>query len=279
MLERNAMPVELSAALVFVNDGLIKLRNRIRELQQEKADIKKQHKELRKQHVSFIKSKKEKQQKLQELSDRARDVQMLKFGQIIDLEKLERLGVNKTADELREKLQREDNRRLKELHEWDGKINGLKERLTDITKENTLKLETLVQLKEQKYRLEDALNTSQASVTAEYSGPQKKDVIERDKLIALVQSQGQQIEALKEEIEMLIRKPMGNVPTVRGGTTKTAPLRTGMTGVPHPPPPKNGPQHEVVGVGRSGMLMPMTASSEIERDGIENSAPPTVIDA
>nr|KAJ3422153.1 Cilia- and flagella-associated protein 44 [Polyrhizophydium stewartii] len=219
LLERNSIPSDLSSALVFINEGLFKLRSRIRELQQEKADIKKQHKELRKQHVSFIKSKKEKQQKLQELSDRARDVQMLKFGQTIDLEKLERLGVNKTADELREKLQREDNKRLKEATEFDGEIESLKERLTNVTRDNTLKLETLVQLKEQRSELEDSLNASQASVTAEYSGPQKKEVIERDRLIALVQSQSQQIEALKHEIEMLIRKPMGQAPAVRSKST------------------------------------------------------------
>lgn len=40
---------------------------------------------------------------------------MLKFGHIIDLEKLERMGVNRNADELREKLAKEDAKRLKEV--------------------------------------------------------------------------------------------------------------------------------------------------------------------
>ena len=39
-----------------------------------------------------------------ELGARARDVQMLKFGQLIDLERLEATGVNKPAEELREKI-------------------------------------------------------------------------------------------------------------------------------------------------------------------------------
>ena len=114
-LESNAVPKDLTSALVFVNGGLTQLRDRIKELQQEKSDIKKQHKELRKQHVSYNKSKKEKQSKLQELEERARDVQMLKFGMIIDLEKLERLGVNRVADELREKAQKEDTKRIKDI--------------------------------------------------------------------------------------------------------------------------------------------------------------------
>jgi alpha-amylase/alpha-mannosidase (GH57 family) len=74
-------------------------------------------------HVALIKSRKEKQQKLSELEARARDVQLLKFGQIIDLEKLERLGINRNADELREKIQKEDQKRLHELEEWDVSKN------------------------------------------------------------------------------------------------------------------------------------------------------------
>jgi hypothetical protein len=56
---------------------------------------------------------------LAELEKRAYNVQMLKFGQIIDLEKLERMGINKAADELRDKLQKEDVKRSKELEKYD----------------------------------------------------------------------------------------------------------------------------------------------------------------
>ncbi|KAJ3210900.1 Cilia- and flagella-associated protein 44 [Dinochytrium kinnereticum] len=211
-LEKNAIPQDLSQGLVFVNDGLMKLKNRIKELQQEKADIRKQHKELRKMHVSLIKSRKEKQQKLSELEMRATDVQMLKFGKIIDLEKLERMGVNKNADELREKLQKEDNKRSKEVEVFEARTNRLKEDLTNITRDNTNLLENIVKLTESQQGLEEALNSSQSSVTAEYSGLQKKDVLERDKLISLVQSQSMEIEELKKEIEILIQKPMRVLP-------------------------------------------------------------------
>ncbi|KAJ3195546.1 Cilia- and flagella-associated protein 44 [Irineochytrium annulatum] len=205
-LEKNAMPSDMSPSLVFVNDGLFKLRNRIKELQQEKADIRKQHKELKKMHVSLIKSRKEKQLKLSELDGRATDVQMLKFGKIIDLEKLERMGVNRNADELREKLQKEDSKRTKEVSALENKINHLKEGLTDVTKENTILLENLVTLTQSQQALEEALNSSQSSVTAEYSGLQKKDILEGQKLVHLVQQQSAEIDELKREIEVLIKK-------------------------------------------------------------------------
>ena len=119
-LDDNALPKNSSQALVFTDEGLEKLRTRIRELQQEKTDIRKQHKDLKKMHINMVKSKKEKQSKLLELEARAYDVQMLKFGRVIDLEKLERMGVNKTSDELRERIGQEDAVRMKELDKLDA---------------------------------------------------------------------------------------------------------------------------------------------------------------
>lgn len=63
-LEKNSLAADLSSALVFVEDGLRKLKNRIKELHQEKADIKRSHKGLKKNHVSLNKSRKEKQSKV-----------------------------------------------------------------------------------------------------------------------------------------------------------------------------------------------------------------------
>ncbi|KAJ3069689.1 Cilia- and flagella-associated protein 44 [Podochytrium sp. JEL0797] len=206
--EENRLPTDLSQALVFVNGGLGRLKLRIKELQQEKLDIRKSHKELKKMHVSLIKSRKEKTVKLTDLESRAVDVQMLKFGQTIDLEKLERMGINRNADELRDKLTKEDNKRVKELEGCDREIKRYKDTLTDMTRQNTMLLENLVNLTEAHHNLEEALNLSQSTVNAEYSGLQKKDTIERNKLITLVQTQANEIDALKKEIEMLIRKPL-----------------------------------------------------------------------
>jgi chromosome segregation ATPase len=206
-LQENKIPEDLSPTLVFYNGGLAQLRRRIKELQQEKLDIKKQHRELKKQHVLFNKSKKEKQSRVQELQEKARDVQMLKFGQLVDLEKLEKLGSNKAADELRDKIHKDDVRRSREVAELERQIKEQKNQLMQVMQQNTLNLERIVSLQEQKQFLEKNLNQSQRSVNAEISGPPEKEVEEREKLIQLVQNQAQQIETIKAEIENLIRKP------------------------------------------------------------------------
>ncbi|KAJ3351821.1 Cilia- and flagella-associated protein 44, partial [Kappamyces sp. JEL0680] len=203
----NKVPADLGTSLVFYNEGLAQLKRRIRELHQEKSDIKKQHRELKKQHVMFNKSKKEKEQRVAELAAKARDVQMLKFGQIVDLEKLEKLGVNKAADDLKEKLQREDQQRQREVAEYEGRIKKEKEQYMAAVKCNTEYLETIIDLQKQKKSLEGALNLSQTVITSELSGPSQKDTTEKEKLIVLVQNQAMQIEAIKAEIENLIRKP------------------------------------------------------------------------
>jgi hypothetical protein len=118
-IQNSCVPNDLSPALVFVTKGLESLRGRITELQQEKLDIRKRHKELKRNHISLVRYRREKQSKQAELDQRLYEVQMLKFGRIIDLEKLEKLGVNKTADELREKLVKEEYRNARELEAFE----------------------------------------------------------------------------------------------------------------------------------------------------------------
>ena len=94
------------------------------------------------------------------------------------------------------------------------------------TKNNTRIIETIVDLKRSQTHVQDSLNKGQSKVvltngippyhsltptqkTADYSGPQTKEIEERNRLIALVNRQGDHIAALKEEIEGLIRKPAG----------------------------------------------------------------------
>ncbi len=119
MIQNGRFAQDLSSAVVFLGAGLQQLRNRISNLQHEKSDIRKQHNQLKRMHVNLIKNRKEKQQRQAELESRLYEVQMLKFGRTIDLERLEKLGFNKTADELRDKLMREDSKRTRQLDAWE----------------------------------------------------------------------------------------------------------------------------------------------------------------
>jgi chromosome segregation ATPase len=76
---------------------------RLQELDEERAALRQQQKELRRQHHQLQADKAAKQGHLAELSAKCRDVQLLKFGQVIDVALLDTIGIrNRAADELRE---------------------------------------------------------------------------------------------------------------------------------------------------------------------------------
>jgi len=200
------LPDDLSQCLVFTNAGLRKLRDRIKELQQEKINLRKQQKELRKQHANLARTKKEKEGKIAELEARAYDVQMLKFGQVIDLEVLERMSVNRTAEELKEKLKRQEAKNVAELDSWDLKVRQATDRLAAATRRNTELLQMVAELSQQEARLENALNSTQNALVAEFAPSTTKDTKERQKLMDTVRIQAREIDALRAEIQMLRRK-------------------------------------------------------------------------
>eukprot|EP00976_Prorocentrum_cordatum_P071208 1180232-Prorocentrum_minimum.AAC.2 len=78
---------------------------------------------FRQRSEAFLhRDKKAKEQRIAELEGRAYDVQMLKFGQLIDLSVLDRMGSNKGADDLRESLKKQELQHAMELEEWNRKI-------------------------------------------------------------------------------------------------------------------------------------------------------------
>ena len=81
---------------------------------------------LRNEHVTLHREQVVKQEKLRELDARLRDVQMLKFGQVIDLERIESVGVNKPAEELRERIKKIEATQQQALQTWHGKLRGTK---------------------------------------------------------------------------------------------------------------------------------------------------------
>jgi hypothetical protein len=56
---------------------------------------------------------------LKKIEGKCVEVQMLKFGKIVDLEKLEKMGVNKAAEDLRQQLSLKDRQHTVELEMLD----------------------------------------------------------------------------------------------------------------------------------------------------------------
>ena len=197
------LPSDLTEDLVFPASKLDGLRNRIRQLGQEKSDLRKRQKALRTEHVTLHREQAVKQEKLRELDARLRDVQMLKFGQVIDLERIESVGVNKVAEELEARIVTVERSQQAALAAWQDKLKKAKTELKDATDQSTTSLNTVAALFERQHALETSLNSKQAAVAPKEAGVERK---ERTSLVQLVKIQAKEVEALKLEINMLRRK-------------------------------------------------------------------------
>lgn len=205
-LQENKLPNDVSDCLVFTNAELKQLKDRIKELQQEKQALRNKHRDLKKEYVVLNKDKSFKLEKISELSARQYDVQMLKFGQMINLEALENMSVNKTAEELKEKVRQLEKRQEKELAIWDKKLQAQKMHFRNSTLESTQHLNKVADLFHSQHKLETALNTNQDTLVANAPTGNDAERAERSRLVQLVKIQAKEIEALKVEINMLRRK-------------------------------------------------------------------------
>ena len=197
------LPADLTHDLVFPSEELGKLGARIRELGDEKAALRKRQKTLRQEHISLHREQSAKGDKLRELDARARDVQLLKFGQVIDLERIESVGVNKAAEELKVRITKVEATQEAALQSWLGKLKNVKFNLKDATDKSTHSLNKVASLFERQHALETSLNAKQTAVPAKEAGTERK---ERTSLVQLVKIQAKEVEALKLEINMLRRK-------------------------------------------------------------------------
>ncbi|XP_073164587.1 cilia- and flagella-associated protein 44 isoform X2 [Lepidochelys kempii] len=200
------LPTDLSQTLVFTNQSLEYLQQRIMVLQHEKLEQRELYKQARQQHKELIRDRREIEIRIQRLEENCNQLMLMKFGRVVDLEALQTLSVNTNLEELKIKMMEKEHMQAQELKKWEEKIFELRQRLMMLMKENTGKLQQLNSLCAEKQGLEMKLDALQNDLGAEFQGPRKAEIQERERLITLVQLQAQEAEVLKEEITLLSRK-------------------------------------------------------------------------
>jgi len=202
----NKLPDDMTDCLVFTNSGLKRLDERVHELHKEIGELRSQLKGLRKELQNLKKDKEMKKALNKELDAKCIEVQMLKFGQVINLEALEQMSVNKTAEELKERLNQEDRNHTKELEALESSYRQAKTRLTAATDANTERLQKIGDLTNALHFLETTLDASKQGVVAEYDGRLKKELREEQKLKKIAKLQSDEIAARMAEIRLLRSK-------------------------------------------------------------------------
>ena len=113
-----SLPSDLCQCLVFSNTAMSQLQCRIAELESEKLEQQKLYKTNRQTRVRLMKEKKVLESYVAELMQKANEMMELKFGRLVDLDKLEVMTVNKAAVELKEKLKELEMKNIGQLTKW-----------------------------------------------------------------------------------------------------------------------------------------------------------------
>ncbi|KAG2482730.1 hypothetical protein HYH03_018361 [Edaphochlamys debaryana] len=200
------LPDDLSAALVFSSAQLRRLQRRVEELEEEKSALRAAHKDLKREQAALLKDKSDKEKKVAELEARAHDVQMLKFGQVIDLELLDKVSSSRGTEELKEELRKQEVQYTRELAEWDARISARMDELVVLTRENTACLNAVSELTAAQRRLESGLTATRKGLFSDPVQQRKAEVEERDALVQLVNAQAQELDRLKTQLMALRRK-------------------------------------------------------------------------
>ncbi|XP_038318346.1 cilia- and flagella-associated protein 44 isoform X1 [Canis lupus familiaris] len=200
------IPSDLSGTLVFSNQSLSRLQERITQLHEENAKQQKLNKECRERRKQLIREKREMAKTISKMEETVRQLMISKFGRVIDLEALQTLSVNTTLEELKIRKIRKELLNAKEMKMWEEKIAQVRWELMMKTKEHTKKLHQMNDLCIEKKKLDSRLNTLQNQQGNAFQGPRKADIVAKEKVAELIQLQAERILALKEEIALLRKK-------------------------------------------------------------------------
>jgi len=194
--------------VVFARAGLRRLDRRIVEQGDEAAERQRELKRLHREKGVLKKERAAFQADIAAGQTRCEELQMLKFGQLIDLEKLDKHSASKGEEELQAKLNLMDKQYRKEIRKVEKDADQLKEKLLQVTSENTSLLTRIADLGAQQFQLEKELNAGGGGgVAFADKGPTvRKEIEERNRLVSLVKLQAKELEAIKAEINLLRRK-------------------------------------------------------------------------
>uniref|UniRef100_A0A8K9X508 Cilia- and flagella-associated protein 44 n=1 Tax=Oncorhynchus mykiss TaxID=8022 RepID=A0A8K9X508_ONCMY len=201
-VSNGVVPCSLAPALVLNTVALGGLQERIKELQVEKSEQRDLYRQARQQHVQLIHDRKDMEAKIQSLEARCEQLMLMKFGKLVDLEALQTLSGNRNLEEMRQDSRVREAAYTQEVRQWEvWQCVCVK-----VTRHHTERLLSMNSLLSQKKEMEDKLNTRQSRMGTQFQGRRHAEEDERQRLYQLVQSQAQEANALRQEINILSRK-------------------------------------------------------------------------
>ncbi|RQM29001.1 hypothetical protein B5M09_008554 [Aphanomyces astaci] len=198
------LPETVENALVFNHSVVDRLASRILSLQEENKSLRQVFKDLHKQQSQLLRDKTRQNELIGQVNEKCNQLQLLKFGRLIDIDLLDKACDTGNLNELKTKVRTKEMHGEKQLTEAKGEQQRLKMEILAATQENTRLLTEIALLSERQFDLEKELNQADVNNTLVDDGAQlEKEMSERKKLVQLVKLQSREIDALKQEVLML----------------------------------------------------------------------------
>ena len=99
----------------------------------------------------------QKEKEIEKQHVRCDELQMLKFGQLINISELDKISVNSEEIELMKKTEALEVTNEREVYQMQAKHRKLKEKLLDVTQINTSKLNQIAEMNGRQFFLEKEL--------------------------------------------------------------------------------------------------------------------------
>nr|CCA18492.1 avirulenceassociated protein 3.4FA putative [Albugo laibachii Nc14] len=195
-----------SSWLVFPTTNFQRLSNRIERLQFENKCLREQFRDLHRQQSVLSKEKTIQQQTIATIQDKCVQLQLLKFGQLIDMDLFDKACDVSQLNELQERVRIKEMEIEREALKMKRGRQDLALELLKATQTNTELLGKIAALNKQQFDLEKELNqlhATQQQTTSDDQANLEREIADRNKLMRLAKLQARELDGLRQEIRLL----------------------------------------------------------------------------
>lgn len=201
------LPNTLQKHVVFTQSALRRLSQRIQELQREKSSVRTSYRELQQTFRAAQRTKQLLVRRVEELHQKYESVQLLRFGQVVDLDALESSTRSESLQKLQAQLEEKERGCARVIRDSERKFNEQQVELRNVTRTNTALMVSIATLGERQLHLDQALSRKVNNFTVNDTAPTRQ--MKEKELLSirtLLDLQKKQIKSLQMEINLFKKK-------------------------------------------------------------------------
>ncbi|KAI3379748.1 hypothetical protein SNEBB_009742 [Seison nebaliae] len=205
-LRDDIFPNDLSEALVFDLSRMRQLSGRITELRKMKTDEQQKLKHLKKKRHEMDFEIERRTQIVKDFAKKIRQMMINKFGNIVNMEKIDSLAVNAQQERLREKLATAQANNYRQVSRIQKEIDRERGDFIEQLKDNTNRNTELIDMAETQFNIETDLNKRQLKIGEEFGITTEMNNKSTEKILKTLKLQDEEIFNLRTEISSLKNK-------------------------------------------------------------------------